>query len=119
MIRRTDNRILFPFYSQAKGHPNWPVMAISPGPSIPPNGSAWQRDPLKSGGDLVQPTCMLLPDGDSTPKGVIECFFRDRRAKHIYSATSTDGGQAFSTPKPTVLPNNNAGIEANILDSGV
>lgn len=114
IIRRLDGTILFPFYSQAKGHDNWPVMAVTTSREIPLNSSGWVAYPLKDGGDLVQPTCMRLPHNHS----VIKCFFRDRRAKHIYAATSTSEGVSFSRPLPTILPNNNAGIEGYPLLSG-
>lgn len=108
IIRRHDGKLLFPYYSQAKGHANWPVMAVSADASVPASQSGWSLYPIKSGGDLVQPSCLHLPQ----KQAVVECFFRDRRAKNIYVATSLDEGQTFSSPSATVLPNNNAGIEA-------
>ena len=65
--------------------------------------------------DLVQPSVVRNP---ADPTALI-IFFRDRNAKHIFFASSTDEGVSWSTPVPTVLPNNNAGIEAYpLLHSG-
>ena len=46
-------------------------------------------------------------------------FFRDRRAKHIYASQGKDAEAShWGKPTPTQLPNNNAGIEANLLTNG-
>lgn len=45
-------------------------------------------------------------------------FFRRRQADHIYRCESLDGGDSWSTPKATVLPNNNSSIAAVRLSDG-
>ncbi len=45
-------------------------------------------------------------------------FFRDENAVWIYYSDSNDDGLTWETPKPTSLPNNNAGIEAYTLKNG-
>lgn len=63
---------------------------------------------------LVQPS-VVRP---SPSKQHLLAFFRDRRAEHIYSSTSSDEGKTWSKPEKTSLPNNNAAIQATILASG-
>jgi predicted neuraminidase len=113
IIRRKDGTILFPYYSQGKGHANDAVVGISKSHSIgdPDN---WDSTTVAGSDNLVQPSALRLP---SDPAKLV-MFFRDRRAKSIYAAASTDEGKTWTTPKATVLPNNNAGIEANSLLSG-
>jgi predicted neuraminidase len=48
----------------------------------------------------------------------LRAFFRDDSAVSIYYSDSDDDGLTWTTPKPTSLPNNNAGIEAYTLKSG-
>ena len=48
----------------------------------------------------------------------MKTFFRDRRAVSIYFSDSNDDGLTWSIPKPTSLPNNDAGIEAYRLKTG-
>ena len=113
IIRRRDGRLLFPYYSQGKGHPNWSVMGISAGRSV--GGAAqWKASVVQGSEDLVQPSVVRDP---KRPEQLV-CFFRDRRAKNIYRATSDDEGFNWTAPAATPLPNNNAGIEANTLVSG-
>ncbi|MCL8026103.1 sialidase family protein [Nocardioides bruguierae] len=45
-------------------------------------------------------------------------LFRSRYADHVYLATSEDGGETWSRPSPTELPNNNSSITALRLPSG-
>lgn len=45
-------------------------------------------------------------------------FFRSRLADHVYRSASSDGGQSWSVPVATMLPNNNSSIQACRLCSG-
>ena len=45
-------------------------------------------------------------------------FFRSRLADRVYRSTSADGGQSWSVPEATMLPNNNSSIQACRLSSG-
>lgn len=70
--------------------------------------------PIHKSNYLVQPSVVRpVPDRHS-----LLAFFRDRRAEHVYSASSPNDGYSWSEPKKTVLPNNNAAIQAGMLASG-
>ena len=45
-------------------------------------------------------------------------FYRSRWADFIYRSVSDDGGNSWSAPQPTTLPNNNASIQALRLADG-
>ena len=45
-------------------------------------------------------------------------FYRSRWADHVYRSESRDGGDSWSAPTPTVLPNNNSSVMALPLASG-
>jgi predicted neuraminidase len=62
---------------------------------------------------LIQPTIIRF-----TGSSQLRAFFRDENATSIYYADSNDEGLTWTTPKPTSLPNNNAGIEAFTLKTG-
>lgn len=74
----------------------------------------WKGYPVAKSNYLVQPTLVRPVPG----RHYIRAFFRDRRAQHIYSASSTDEGYSWSEPESTPLPNNNAAIQASMLSSG-
>ena len=75
----------------------------------------WHSYKVNSSNYLVQPSVIRPIPGSST---CYIAFFRDRRAEHIYWATSTDEGKSWTAPKKTDLPNNNAAIQAHMLMSG-
>lgn len=64
--------------------------------------------------DMVQPS--VIRPVDAKPKLI--AFFRDRKSRNIYRATSPDDGETWSACKATPLPNNNAGIHAWQMRSG-
>lgn len=74
----------------------------------------WKGYPVANSNYLVQPS-VVRPAPD---RQFLKAFFRDRRAEHIYSASSNDEAYSWTTPKKTVLPNNNAAIQASMLSSG-
>jgi predicted neuraminidase len=45
-------------------------------------------------------------------------FYRNRFAEQILKSRSSDGGQSWSAPQPTPLPNNNSSIQATALADG-
>ena len=45
-------------------------------------------------------------------------YFRDRRAGNVYISTSDDEGKVWAAPAKTELPNNNAAIQATVLQNG-
>ena len=50
--------------------------------------TTWKEYDVKDSNYLVQPS-VIRP---SPSKSLLTAFFRDRRAEHIYTATSTDEG---------------------------
>ena len=101
---------LFPYYTQGEAHPNWSVMGISANQSIGTNTS-WTSHLVGDSSGLVQPSVVRTMVG-GVPSDTLTVFFRDRKAEHVYRATSSDEGVTWTSPTATVLPNNNAGIEA-------
>eukprot|EP00054_Salpingoeca_dolichothecata_P005290 m.33998 g.33998 ORF g.33998 m.33998 type:complete len:367 (+) comp15360_c0_seq1:477-1577(+) len=111
IIRGLDGGVIFPIYnasgaSSAFDHQNYAIIDRSN-----PSMSDWSYAPIKDSAYLVQPSVIRLPNK------TLRVFFRDRRAKNIYAADSTDDGHTWTKPVATSLPNNNAGIESNILSS--
>jgi predicted neuraminidase len=74
-------------------------------------GKTWQEVRVPESEGLVQMSIVKLG------KGKYVTFFRSRYADSIYRATSADGVH-WSSPAPTVLPNNNASIQASVLANG-
>eukprot|EP00729_Bicosta_minor_P012902 gene12902-3640_t len=72
IIRRTDGTILFPYYSQGKGHPNWSVMGVSKNSSIGAPAD-WTMHTVANSSNLVQPSVVRDP---ANPESLI-IFFRD------------------------------------------
>ena len=146
IIPRADGSLLFPLYWTTKGPPNAPFMLISDRANhsswgkpcvsarkknVPSRPTTAQNTPLppthhppyprrnrvdvKNADNLVQPTVVR------TAPGTLTAFFRDRKAKSVFGASSSDEGLTWTTPSPKDaggLPNNNAGIEAFQLASG-
>lgn len=50
--------------------------------------------------------------------GSLVALFRSRWADYIYRSVSTDNGNSWSKPEPTVLPNNNSSIQVTGLQNG-
>jgi len=79
------------------------------------HGNTWTEQDIKGSNYLVQPSVVQI---GQTENNNLKAFFRDRRAQFIYTASSHDEGITWTIPTKTTLPNNNAGIEANVLKSG-
>jgi len=63
---------------------------------------------------LVQPSVVRIPQ-----TGTLRAFFRDRQARWVYTTTSTDDGASWSLRHHHLpVPNNNAGIQVDVLQSG-
>jgi predicted neuraminidase len=75
------------------------------------NGKSWEELPVPESEGLVQMSIVKLGIGKYV------AFFRSRYADFIYRSTSSDG-ERWSKPEPTVLPNNNASIQASVLSNG-
>jgi predicted neuraminidase len=79
-------------------------------------GKSWELiSPLTTEADIgaIQPTLMTFPDGR------IQMYCRTR-SEHgfIASSWSADAGLTWSPLQPTVLPNNNSGLDAVTLRDG-
>lgn len=74
-------------------------------------GKTWDETRVPDSEGLVQMSVV------KAGRGKFVAFFRSRYADHIYRSTSSDGTH-WSSPKPTVLPNNNASIQAKYLRNG-
>ena len=109
-----DGSWLLPMYKQAKT--NFATMETLPPGGEPKVHKDWQYQAFPGGGDRVQPSVVRLTPG----KPDLRVFFRDREAKHIYTATSNNDGKkgSWTEAKAGVLPNNNSGIQARTLKSG-
>lgn len=75
-------------------------------------GRTWKTTEVPDSRGCVH--CNLIDRGN----GRILAFFRSRGADHIYLSVSEDGGESFSKPVATELPNNNASISVISLQSG-
>ncbi|CAF1652960.1 unnamed protein product, partial [Adineta ricciae] len=62
---------------------------------------------------LVQPSIVRLDNSKN-----LRAFLRDKRFQWIYYSDSNDDGLTWTIPKATVLPNNDAAIQAYALKSG-
>jgi predicted neuraminidase len=75
------------------------------------SGTTWTECPMPGSEGKIQPTIVQFAPDKMTS------FFRSRRSDFIYSSTSADGCK-WTALKPTVLPNNNASIQALLLKDG-
>jgi len=108
-----DGSWMLPVYEQGKT-PNYPMNVFKPMGADPNKPASWTEGVYGTCENMVQPSVVRLKPGE--PKLV--AFFRDRKKRNIYSATSSDDGKTWTPCKATALPNNNAGIEAYSLRSG-
>jgi len=75
-------------------------------------GASWQMRDIPDSIGAVHMNILPL-GGDS-----MIAFYRNRFAENILSSRSTDGGETWSVPAPTELPNNNSSIQATMLNDG-
>ncbi|MGL5433950.1 MAG: sialidase family protein [Lachnospiraceae bacterium] len=75
-------------------------------------GMSWKAVPMPDSGGCVHANVVELDSGH------LLAFMRSRAADYIYMSKSNDWGDTWSTPQPTVLPNNNSSISALKLKSG-
>jgi len=74
-------------------------------------GKTWKACEVPESTGLAQPTIV------ETGPGQFLAYYRSRFADWIYSSTSKDGC-AWTSPKPTQLPNNNASMQMVRLSNG-
>jgi predicted neuraminidase len=75
-------------------------------------GAAWREVPIPDSTGCVHMSIVELPDR------TLYALFRSRWADHIYQSRSTDDGETWTVPSPTVLPNNNSSIQQRRLADG-
>jgi len=75
-------------------------------------GASWQMRDIADSIGAVHMNILPL-DGDD-----MIAFYRNRFAESILSSRSSDGGETWSAPEPTELPNNNSSIQATVLNDG-
>lgn len=75
-------------------------------------GLTWKEVRMPESNGRVHANVIELEDGH------LVAFMRSRFADYIYRSESTDYGDSWTVPEPTILPNNNASISAIKLDNG-
>lgn len=75
-------------------------------------GKSWRDVVVPDSLGCVHMNITALQDGS------LVALYRSRWADHIYLSRSTDGGETWSAPEATVLPNNNSSIQVTTLHSG-
>lgn len=75
-------------------------------------GKSWTECPMPSTFGKVQPTVVPLAGGQ------LRAFFRSRASDFIYSSLGSGDGCHWAPAEPTVLPNNNASVQAFRLRNG-
>ena len=110
MVVMSNGDWLFPMYYslEAAGHgDDYTVMRISED-----QGQTWEEYPVPQSRGRVHASVVELSSGR------LVAFFRSRAADRIYVSRSGDYGRTWTVPERTLLPNNNASIQATKLASG-
>lgn len=75
-------------------------------------GRTWRERPVPGSTGCVHMNIHPLPDGS------LLALFRSRWADAVYRSHSRDGGETWSEPVPTELPNNNSSVQYVPLADG-
>ncbi|MCU5771163.1 exo-alpha-sialidase [Erwiniaceae bacterium BAC15a-03b] len=75
-------------------------------------GKSWRDVAVPESTGCVHMNITLLKDGS------LLALYRSRWADFIYQSRSTDGGNSWSAPQATELPNNNSSIQVTTLNNG-
>ena len=95
IIRRSDGTILFPYYSQGKGHPNWSVMGVSKNSSVG-GPTDWAMHTVANSANLVQPSVVSTRETTVCPFSPYACCFADAPP----SSPPPSCSLALSLPRP-------------------
>lgn len=95
------------FDDDSKNGSDQPVVQISAD-----EGESWRQVEFPEAAGRVHPNIVEL-----APERLV-CLFRSRFADWVYLSRSEDGGETWSVPEATEIPNNNAGLSAFLLPSG-
>jgi predicted neuraminidase len=96
------------FDDDSKNGSDQPVVQISQD-----QGATWRQVNFPDAAGRVHPNIVEL-----APSRLV-CLFRSRFADWVYLSRSEDGGETWSVPEATEVPNNNAGLSAFLLPSGM
>ncbi len=114
LMRRADGAILLPAWLcrtvpgvKWVGDDDVSVVRISRD-----EGKTWSSVAVP---DSLGSVHMSIVEADN---GEFLALYRSRWADFIYASRSTDGGETWSAPAPTELPNNNSSIQASRLADG-
>jgi predicted neuraminidase len=72
-------------------------------------GGSWREVVVPDSTGCVHMNIGVLADG------TLVALYRSRWADAVYRSTSTDGGESWTAPEPTELPNNNSSIQFVVL----
>ena len=112
IVRGEHGELLVPlFYSTSSGITRGADTNYSAVEMSRDQGKTWQECLVPESNGLVHMNIVKLGAGRYVS------FFRSRYADHIFRSTSKDGCQ-WQPPVATVLPNNNASIQATVLRNG-
>lgn len=75
-------------------------------------GNTWRSVAVPRSTGCVHMTIAPLDDGS------LAAFFRRRQADHVHRSQSHDGGETWTAPEPTDVPNNNSSIAVIALQDG-
>jgi len=75
-------------------------------------GKSWTEYAVPNSIGCVHMNVEILSDG------TLLALYRSRWADSIYMSRSTDNGQTWLIPEPTILPNNNSSIQFTKLNNG-
>ncbi len=96
------------FDDDSKNGSDQPVVQISTD-----QGATWAQVEFPDAAGRVHPNVVELEPGR------LVCLFRSRFADWVYLSRSEDGGATWTVPEATEVPNNNAGLSAFRLPSGM
>lgn len=96
------------FDDDSKNGSDQPVLQISED-----DGATWGQVEFPNAAGRVHPNVVELEPGR------LVCLFRSRFADWVYLSRSEDGGRNWTEPEATDVPNNNAGLSAFLLPSGM
>ncbi|CCO50300.1 conserved hypothetical protein [Vibrio nigripulchritudo SOn1] len=114
IVRKRDHAWLLPlFHCTQKEGAKWTGRHDTASVAISQDqGQTWKVVPVPDSVGCVHMT--IVPKTENH----YFAFFRRRQADFIYRTESFDGGDNWSTPTPTSLPNNNSSIAAIRLSDG-
>ncbi|TGD28014.1 exo-alpha-sialidase [Brevibacterium sp. S22] len=96
------------FDDDSKNGSDQPIVQISAD-----QGSTWRQVEFPEAAGRVHPNIVELEPGR------LVSLFRSRFADWVYLSRSEDGGETWTVPEATEVPNNNAGLSAFRLPSGM